>query len=174
MVGGVGGVHGVVPEQHPALGRKAGGGHGVIAVVHTGHFRLAQVVTAVAEMALDILRKVPRLDDEFVFPSRKPGQSIKARGRAAERVKKVSGIDDFRSHDLRRTCGTGITRLGFSRFVMDRVLGHVESGVGSRYDRHDYLQEKTAALAAWGAKLNEILTGEPMPENVVELQRTGR
>ncbi len=126
-------------------------------------------IIPLSEMALDILREVPRLDDEFVFPSPKPGQSIKTRGRAAARVRKASGIDDFRSHDLRRTCGTGMTKLRFSRFVMDRCLGHLEPGVGSRYDRHDYLQEKTSALEAWSAKLNQILTGEPMPENIVEL-----
>ena len=131
-------------------------------------------IVLLSEMALDILRKVPRLDDEFVFPSPKPGQPIKELGKGAARVKKASGVDDFRSHDLRRSCATGITSLGFSRFIMDRCLGHVEPGVGSRYDRHDYFGEKAAALEAWGAKLNEILTGEPMPENVVELQRGGR
>ncbi len=128
-------------------------------------------VVPLSEMALDVLRKVPRLDDEFVFPSSKPGQPIKSLGKAAERVKRVSGVVDFRSHDLRRSCGTGITSLGFPRFIMDRCLGHLEPGVGGRYDRHDYLVQKTAALDAWGAKLNEILTGEPMPENVVELAR---
>ncbi len=131
-------------------------------------------IVPLSEMAIDVLRKVPRLNDEFVFPSPKPGQPIRNLGKAAERVKEASGIADFRSHDLRRTCGTGITSLGFPRFIMDRCLGHLEPGVGSRYDRHDYLQEKTAALDAWGAKLNEILTGEPMPENVVELQRASR
>ena len=119
--------------------------------------------------ALDVLRKVPRLDDMFVFPSLRPGLPVKNLGKAVERVKAASGVADFRSHDLRRTCGTGITSLGFSRFIMDRCLGHIEPGVGSRYDRHDYLNEKAAALATWGAKLNEILTGEPMPENIVEL-----
>ena len=128
-------------------------------------------VVPLSEMALEVLRKVPRLDDEFVFPSPKPGQPIKSLGRAAERVKTASGAPDFRSHDLRRTCGTGITGLGFSRFIMDRCLGHLEPGVGGRYDRHDYLNEKTAALDAWGAKLTEILTGEPMPENVVEIAK---
>ncbi|MCZ6666175.1 MAG: site-specific integrase, partial [Gammaproteobacteria bacterium] len=131
-------------------------------------------IVPLSGLALDMLQNVTRLDDEFVFPSPKPGQPIKNLGKAAERVKKASGIDDFRSHDLRRTCGTGMTKLGFSRFVMDRCLGHLEPGVGSRYDRHDYLGEKAAALGAWSAKLNEILTSEPMPENVVELQRAGR
>ncbi len=131
-------------------------------------------IVPLSEMALGILRSVSRLDDEFVFPSPKPGQPIKNLGKAAERAKKASDVADFRSHDLRRTCGTGITKLGFSRFVMDRCLGHLEPGVGGRYDRHDYLQEKAAALDAWGAKLTEILTGEPMPENVVELQPANR
>ena len=126
-------------------------------------------IVPLSEMALGILRKVPRLDDEFVFPSPRLGQPIKNLGKAAIRVKETSGIKDFRSHDLRRTCGTGITKLGFSRFVMDRCLGHLEPGVGGRYDRHDYLQEKTAALVSWGSRLSAILTGEPMPENIVEL-----
>ena len=127
-------------------------------------------IVPLADMGLDVLRNVPRLDGEFVFPSpTRPGQPIRALGKAAERVKAASGVSDFRSHDLRRSCGTGITSLGFPRFIMDRCLGHVEPGVGSRYDRHDYLQEKTAALDAWAARLTEILTGEPMPENVVEL-----
>ena len=77
-------------------------------------------IVPLSGMALDILRKVPRLDDEFVFPSPKSGQPIRNLGKAAGRVKNASGIDDFRSHDLRRTCGTGMTKLGFSRFVMDR------------------------------------------------------
>ena len=61
-------------------------------------------------------------------------------------------------------------RLEFSRFVMDRVLGHLEPGVGGRYDRHDYLREKTSALAAWAGRLEEILIGKISAENVVELR----
>ena len=125
-------------------------------------------IVPLSEMALAILPKVPRLDDEFVFPSPKHGRPIRNLGTAAGRAKKATGVDDFRSHNLRRTCDTGITKLGFSRFVMDRCLGHLEPGVGCRYDRHDYLREKTSALEAWSAKLKEILTGEPMPKNVVE------
>lgn len=131
-------------------------------------------VVPLSDMAVDILRNVPRVDDEFVFPSpTRPGQPIANLGKAAKRVKEASGVGDFRSHDLRRTCGTGITSLGISRFVMDRCLGHLEPGVGSRYDRHDYREQKTTALTAWGAKLNEILTGEPASENVVKLAKRG-
>ncbi len=53
---------------------------------------------------------------------------------------------------------------------MDRVLGHLEPGVGARYDRHDYLKEKRAALRSWGRRLQEIISGEPESAEVVELR----
>ena len=90
--------------------------------------------------------------------------------KTARRVKDRSGIANFRGHVLRRTWGSGITQLGFSRFVMDCVLSHIEQGVGGRYDRHDYLHEKTKALAAWSDRLEEILVGAKPRENVVELR----
>ncbi len=107
-----------------------------------------------SDMALQVLRGVSRVSDEYAFPSpTRPDQPIANLGKAAKRIKQESGVADFRSHDLRRTCGTNITKLGFSRFIMDRALGHLEPGVGARYDRHDYLKEKRAALEAWGRKL---------------------
>ncbi len=115
------------------------------------------------ELALGIIRERPQTS-EYVFPSPvnldRPFRSL---GRAAKEVKTLSGIVDFRSHDLRRTCGSGITELGFSRFIMDRVLGHLEAGIGARYDRYGYLKEKAAALTAWAQRLEEILSGQPVP-----------
>ncbi len=124
-----------------------------------------------SSIALEVLRNVPRVSDKHVFPSpTRPDQSIANLGKAAKRIKQQSGIADFRSHDLRRTCGSNITKRGFSRFIMDRVLGHLEPGVGARYDRHDYLKEKRAALRSWGRRLQEIISGEPASAKVVELR----
>ena len=128
-------------------------------------------IVPLSDLALTVLHDVPRISDEFVFPSpTRPGQAIRNLGKAAKRVKDQSGIADFRGHDLRRTCGSGITQLGSSRFVMDRVLGHLEQGVGGRYDRHDYLHEKTSALAAWAERLEEILADKKAAKNVVKLR----
>ncbi len=113
-----------------------------------------------SDLAVEVLASKPPISTEYVFASpRKHGGPISSFGDAAIRVKRISGIPDFRSHDLRRTCGSGITALGFSRFIMDRVLGHLEPGVGARYDRHDYQREKSAALGAWRRHLQEILSG---------------
>jgi integrase len=62
----------------------------------------------------------------------------------------------FSPHDLRRTAATRMTELGFARFTVDRILNHIEPGVGRVYDRYEYLREKRQALEAWAVRLQEI------------------
>ena len=56
--------------------------------------------------------------------------------------------------------------MGTPRFVIARILNHVETGVTAVYDRHSYDREKREALDAWGRRLEDIvrvcanLTGE--------------
>jgi integrase len=53
----------------------------------------------------------------------------------------VHGVPRTTPHDLRRTHGTTITALGFGRDGMNRVQNHVEGGIASVYDRHEYAEE---------------------------------
>jgi integrase len=50
-------------------------------------------------------------------------------------------IECVTPHDLRRTCLTWITRLGFGRDAMDRIANHKTSTVTDVYDRHGYVDE---------------------------------
>jgi integrase len=52
-------------------------------------------------------------------------------------------------HDLRRSCATGMARLGVPRFDIARVLNHTDASVTGGYDRYEYLAEKRAALSKW-------------------------
>ena len=65
--------------------------------------------------------------------------------------------EPFTPHDLRRTVGTGLGRLGFDRFAQDRVLNHKDRGVASIYDRHTYDELKRRAWEAWDAELLSIV-----------------
>lgn len=59
---------------------------------------------------------------------------------------------DWRLHDLRRTCATGLQRLGTRLEVIEAVLGHIggsRAGVVGVYQRHAFEPEKRAALDAW-------------------------
>ena len=77
-------------------------------------------------------------------------------------------IEGWRVHDLRRTCRTGMARLGVPEIVSERVLNHLPQGLGKIYNLHEYLPEKADALARWAQEVANIV--EPPPDNVVKLK----
>ena len=74
-------------------------------------------------------------------------------------------------HDLRRTHGTTITRLGFGRDAMNRVQNHKEGGIGSVYDRHGYGDENKRIMEAVAARILLLATGETETGNVALFKR---
>jgi len=65
----------------------------------------------------------------------------------------------WRLHDIRRTVATGLQRLGVRLEVTEAVLNHVSgtrAGIVGVYQRHDYAEEKRAALDAWAAHVTSI------------------
>ena len=62
---------------------------------------------------------------------------------------KKAGIQKFNLHDLRRTCRTGLSRLGVLPHIAERILSHKQMGVEAVYDRWQYLPEKREALEKW-------------------------
>ena len=61
-------------------------------------------------------------------------------------------VPHWRLHDLRRTLATGFQRLGVRFEVTEAILNHVgasRSGVAGIYQRHDWKDEKQAAMKAW-------------------------
>lgn len=78
---------------------------------------------------------------------------------------------DWRFHDLRRTAGTGMARLGIAVSTISRVLNHKEGGVTQIYNRYSYLDEKRRALETWARHVESLV--RPAEGNVVELRVGG-
>ena len=72
------------------------------------------------------------------------------------------GFPRWTPHDLRRTCGTGVRRLGASRDTMDLILGHAIRGVTGVYDRYAGDREKEQWLSEWSEWLRNIVTPPPV------------
>jgi integrase len=92
--------------------------------------------------------------------------------RAKEKLDQLSGVKDWRLHDLRRTVATGLQRLGTRLEVTEAVLGHTSgsrAGVVGIYQRHDWAEEKRAALDAWARHVVSLIEGKPA--NVVSLAK---
>jgi integrase len=75
------------------------------------------------------------------------------------RIDKLSGVDDWVFHDLRRTARTLMSRAGVTSDHAERTVGHAIDGVEGVYDRWQYRAETAAAVAKLDALLTEILAG---------------
>jgi integrase len=68
------------------------------------------------------------------------------------------GIADASTHDLRRTCLSGLIELGHES-VADRIAGHVPRHVmGRHYDRSKRLDAMRDGLEAWSAAIDAAAT----------------
>jgi len=112
------------------------------------------------------LRELKSLEasSEYLFPKRRrdprervPHVGLDTLNAALERLH--HGLRPFTLHDLRRTAPTQLSALGIRREVAERCLGHQLRGVEGTYDRHDYFQERRAALEQWTAVLAEAERG---------------
>jgi len=81
-------------------------------------------------------------------------------------------IPHWTFHDLRRTAATGMAQLNIAPHVVDKVLNHASGtirGVAAVYNRFEYLDERRAALEAWGRYVAGLVA--PAAANVVALRK---
>jgi integrase len=111
-----------------------------------------------SKQSVAVVMRMPKLG-MFVFSlsGTRPFQSF---GKLKRELDKRSGVSDWRLHDLRRTCVSGMARLGIPPHVADKVLNHqggTISGVAAVYQRHEFLSQRKEALDRWGAHVEGLL-----------------
>ena len=119
--------------------------------------------------ALEVLEALPRFPGPYVFSTTAGEKPISGFSRAKRRADQLSGVSDWRFHDLRRTVGTGMARLQVPKEIRGRVLNHAQKrDVTDTYDSYEYLPEKRHALDAWAQNLISII--RPIDDKVVPLR----
>lgn len=128
-------------------------------------------IVPLAQPVVEFLRTTPRLAD-LVFPGERGAFGGWSKAKAALDAR--SGVKDWRLHDLRRTMATGLQRLGVRLEVTEAVMNHTSgsrAGIVGIYQRHDFANEKRAALLAWAEHVTAIVEGRPVEDNVVTMSR---
>ncbi|CNJ19042.1 TPA: tyrosine-type recombinase/integrase [Yersinia enterocolitica] len=82
----------------------------------------------------------------------------------------MADVENVTIHDFRRTARTHLASLGVDPVVAERCLNHRIKGVEGIYNRHQYFDERKAALAQWAALLVALERGEDY--NVTPINRT--
>ena len=148
----------------PAERAKNGRGH----IVH------------LSEPARAVVRAMPRVaDNPFVFAAPRRG-SLAGFSRIKDGIDAAMAaadtpIADWRFHDFRRAGVTALAGMGFAPHVCDKLLNHIAGtirGVAAVYQRHEFLNERKAALDAWAAAVLAAADGRALTsDNVVPLAR---
>ncbi|HBC7420907.1 TPA: tyrosine-type recombinase/integrase [Serratia marcescens] len=73
--------------------------------------------------------------------------------------REMPDIPNFTIHDFRRTARTHLAALGVDPVVAERCLNHRIRGVEGIYNRHQYFDERRAALELWAGLLESLEQG---------------
>jgi integrase len=130
-------------------------------------------VVPLVPVVWDLVQAQPAFADSDFVLTVNGKRPIIGFARVKRRLSTAAGIKaDWRLHDLRRTCASGLQRLGIRTEVIERCLNHVSGsfrGVAGIYQRDPLLDETRTALQAWANRVEEIVSGKSA--KIVKLRR---
>jgi len=97
-------------------------------------------------------------EGNFLIKSGRNGDHpVNGFSKAKLQMDRLSGVENWKFHDLRRTVATNLTKLGIDRLILQKIINHSERGVTQIYDRYSYMDEKREALQKWADRLDDIV-----------------
>lgn len=123
--------------------------------------------------ALDVLALCRAQDREFVFSRTDAGFSAWSKNKIKLDAA-AAALTDFAGpwtlHDLRRTCRTGLSRLGVLPHTAEAVLNHLPPKIQRTYNLDGMEAAKRTALATWADHV-ALIVAKADASNVVDLPR---
>lgn len=107
----------------------------------------------------NLSERAKELGSPYLFASSMPGYKHlhTTSSQASESLRKsckAIKATHFDQLDLRRTCETQLAAIGITSDLRAQILSHALGSLADRhYQRHDFMEEKTAALREWEAHL---------------------
>jgi integrase len=120
--------------------------------------------------AVALLESLPRFTaGDFVFSTTAGAKSVNGFSKGKARIDRLSGVADWKIHDLRRTMRTHLSALPVQDLVRELVIAHAKPGLHKVYDKHTYEAEKRDCLERWEKRLLTIVEPPPAGRNVVPM-----
>ena len=122
-----------------------------------------EVVRPLSRAALGIINAMPTIghDDSgpvFTFSGHKPMAASRMDKKTL--IDEISGVSDWRTHDLRRTFRTLLSRCRVPFEIAERCLGHAQALLVQTYDRHSHLPAMLESVEKVAAEIERIVSGE--------------
>jgi integrase len=117
-----------------------------------------------SHQAQDIIQSLPRVEGQTLLFTTNRTTPVSGFSKVKKRIDMISGVSDWRFHDLRRSFATHSTeRIGISPVIADKILNHATGqvrGVAAIYQHGEYLQERRDALQKWGDFIQALVADE--------------
>jgi len=110
--------------------------------------------------AVAIIQSLPRISDKYAFSSNGTAPANNFSYNWARLRGLLGDMPPWVIHDLRRTAASGMARLGIGLAVIEKVLNHVGgsfAGIVGVYQRHEFADEKRAALEKWADHVEQLV-----------------
>jgi integrase len=120
-------------------------------------------VFPLSTQAWAILEALPQINgSKFVFTI--DGRPIAGWAKVKRRISIKAGLDpeSWRLHDLRRSCASGMQRIGTPVPIVEKALNHGGNtfrGIVSTYQTHDYADDVRIAFRKWGDHVEDLVSG---------------
>ena len=125
-----------------------------------------------SDLALEVLRDILQVGDSGLVFTTNDRTPISGFSNAKVRIDKLSGVTDWRYHDLRATMATRMeVDLHIPPHIVGAVLNHdpkAYKGITAVYTRGDPIDDKRTAMDAWGTLISNIL-GQADTSKIVSL-----
>ena len=122
-----------------------------------------QHIVPLPPMAQEIIANAPRVEGSYVFTTTGTS-SVSGWSKCKRELDEQMGAPPWRLHDLRRTCASGMQRLGVRVEVIERALNHISGsygGVAGIYQRDPMHEETRTALLRWSQHVESLVSGKP-------------
>ena len=131
------------------------------------HTKTGKSTRPLGRPALDHLRSLPRLHDEFVFPNRRGDGPADLKKRIAA-LFDAAGLDHT-SHDLRRGFASLADEMDYSEPTIRTMLGQTARGVTQRH----YIHKVDKVLVEAASRVSQAIANalDGVEAEVVELRR---
>jgi integrase len=122
-------------------------------------------VVPLSSQAWAILQSLPQINgSDLVFTTDGRGPII-GWAKVKARISHKAGLDakSWRLHDTRRSCASGMQRLGVPVPVVEKALNHASGifrGIVAVYQTHDYADDMRIAFQKWGDHVEQLVTGK--------------
>lgn len=96
----------------------------------------------------------------LLFPANGSTTHYKSWSKGKVALDKLSGVQNWTLHDLRRTFATRLADIGTAPHIIERLLNHATgtiSGISATYNRAKYLPEMQLAVLAYESHLKQLL-----------------